>query len=247
VRTGKPSSPASTPAAVSETACAPGLVLQPEFLELLVHDLRTPLNVMTLSLRLLNKAVPKNDRETHGDLGLIEQNVKNIEAMLAALCDYMQLFHPGAPMDRTEFSPARVVEEILDARPSQEPRVILEAGSLDTGRLALDRTLARMAIAHGLSNAVAAAGDSPVRIRLAGQADVCRIEIAVDQPPPSTVKPGALSASEFERFLGNVKERRGIDLGIVAKVSERFGGSARLEVQDGRASLLILEWPRERA
>ena len=38
-------------------------------------------------------------------------------------------------------------------------------------------------------------------------------------------------------------ERRGLDLAIAARVTELFGGTARLEVEPGQRSALILEWP----
>ena len=151
------------------------------------------------------------------------------------------------PTNRVEFNPARLLEELLDKRAPGEPRVLLEAASTEPGRVTLDPSLAREALAHALANAVTASGDAPVRVRyLEGNDGFCRIAFTVDQAPPPTVAPGPLSA-EFERFLSNAKERRGLDLAIVAKICERFGGSARLEVQEGRGSVLILDWPVHRA
>lgn len=244
-RTSTPSSPGPAPSPTGEAERAPGLALEPRFLEFLVHDLRTPLNVMRLSLRLLAKAGKKDDPETTDDLEMIEQNVKKIETMLSTLCDYLRLFDPTAPTHRLEVSPSWLLEECLDGRSSREGRVILEEASPDPGRVTLDLALARLALTHALANAVGASNGTPVRVRLKGEDGLCRIEIAVQQPPPPTVKSGTLS-TEFERFLSNPRERRGLDLAIVAKICERFAGSARLEVQEGGGSLLVLDWPAHR-
>ncbi len=225
-------------------AAAPGLTVDATFLTMLIHDLRTPLNVMTLSARLLARAGLKGDPDASTDLSMIEQNVKKMEAMLAVLCDYIRIFEPGAPTDRVECSPARLVREVLGGRPSDATRVIFEEPPIP-GRVTLNDSLARTAIGHALTNALTAAGDGPVRIRVEHKGQLCRIEFEVRLAPPKTVKSTTLS-SEFERFLSNPNERRGLDLAVVAKISELFGGSARLEAREGQASLIVLEWPVNR-
>jgi signal transduction histidine kinase len=222
-------------------AAAPGLTVDATFLTMLIHDLRTPLNVMTLSARLLARAGLKGDPDAGTDLSMIEQNVKKMEAMLAVLCDYIRLSDPGTSADRVEFSPARLIREVLQARSTDAVRVILPDPSAP-GRVALNESLARMAIGYALSNALTAAGDGTVRVRVEDKGQLCRIELEVRLAPPKTVKSTTLS-SEFERFLSNPNERRGLDLAIVAKISELFGGSARLEAREGQASLIVLEWP----
>jgi hypothetical protein len=73
------------------------------------------------------------------------------------------------------------------------------------------------------------------------------VEFVVDLPPPSTVMAMELRPDRFERLTGTAKERRGLDLAIAARISEMFGGSARLEVVRERSSTIILDWPQRLA
>ncbi len=66
----------------------------------------------------------------------------------------------------------------------------------------------------------------------------------VDKPPPTTVSSMDIRPDKFERLAGSAAERRGLDLAIAARVSELFGGSARLEVEPGRRSTIVLDWPQ---
>jgi signal transduction histidine kinase len=100
-----------------------------------------------------------------------------------------------------------------------------------------------MALQHALSNAVTAAGESPVRIELGPDEDRVRIAFVVDRPPPATVQPIALRPDLYERLAGSAAERRGLDLAIAARISELFGGSARLDVVPGQSSTIVLDWP----
>jgi len=45
--------------------------------------------------------------------------------------------------------------------------------------------------------------------------------------------------------MGIEPDRLGLDLAIVARVTELFGGTARLEVEDGRGSTIVLDWPTQ--
>jgi hypothetical protein len=56
-----------------------------------------------------------------------------------------------------------------------------------------------------------------------------------------------LGPSSFERLCGFAAERRGMDLAIAAKVSELFGGSARLELTASRGTVVVLDWPERLA
>jgi hypothetical protein len=53
----------------------------------------------------------------------------------------------------------------------------------------------------------------------------------------------ALRPDAFERICGVAAERRGLDLAIAARVSELFGGTARLDAVEHRDTTVILDWP----
>jgi signal transduction histidine kinase len=217
------------------------------FFALVVHDLRTPLNVIGLSLRMIGQAVPKGDPDLDEDLRFIDENFKQIERMLTQLSDYCRLFEGEAAPATAAFSPRRLITELIEARavrPDAKPvpvRVDIVDSCPDEAEL--DPQRARTAIQYALANAVAAAGDGSVTVTSRGEPGRWVTEIAVDRPSPASVKPLTLRADRFERLCGTAAERRGMDLAIAARVSEMFGGSARLDVHPDRGTAVVLDWP----
>ena len=212
-----------------------------------MHDLRTPLNVVGLSLRMIDQAIPRDDPDLLEDLKFVEENFKQIERMLSQLSDYCRLYESEAPLTVSEFSPARMIGELVETRASrpgagpQPVRLRIEEScpaeaSLDPGR-------ARLAIQHVLANALASTQDVPVEVTLRGGPDRLITEVRIDHPPPPSVKSVALRPDAFERICGVAAERRGLDLAIAARVSEMFGGTARLDAVEDRHTTVVLDWP----
>lgn len=218
------------------------------FFPLIVHDLRTPLNVIGLSLRMIDQAIPKGNAELEEDLRFVEENFKQIERMLSQLSDYCRLFELESAGPPSEFSPERLLADVVEDR-SAKPgshkagSIRLEAQGSSPAEASLDMVRARQAFQYALDNAMAAANGVGVLIRLYGGPDRVVTELRIDQAPPPSVKSVELRPQVFERLCGTAAERRGMDLAIVARISEMFGGSARLEADDGKSTRIILDWP----
>jgi len=217
------------------------------FFPLIVHDLRTPLNVIGLSLRMIDQALPRGNAELEEDLRFVEENFKQIERMLSQLSDYCRLFESESPPQVSEFSPERLLAELVEAR-------ALKAGSKATpvrvdiqqscpAEASLDPIRARQAIQYALSNALAASNGKGIRIAMHGGPDRWVTEFEIDQAPPPSVKATELRPHLFERLCGIAAERRGMDLAITARISEMFGGAARLDVDPDRRTTIVLDWP----
>jgi signal transduction histidine kinase len=197
---------------------------------------------------MIDQAVPRNDPELLEDLRFIEENFKQFDRMLVQLIDYCRLFEGETPLTVADFSPARMIGELVEDR-SMKPgagssplRLHIEEScpaeaSLDPGR-------ARLAIQYVLSNALASTKDAPVEITMRGGGpDRLITEVRIDRPPPPSVKSLALRPDTFERICGTADERRGLDLAIAARVSEMFGGTARLDAVENRDTTVVLDWP----
>jgi len=217
------------------------------FLALVVHDLRTPLNVVGLSLRMIDQAIPRNDPDLLEDLKFVEENFKQMERMLSQLSDYCRLYETESPLTVTEFSPARLVAELVDDRTTRaaanSPPLRLRIEESCPPEASLDPGRARMAIQYVLANALASTQDMPVEITLRGGPDRLITEVRINRPPPSSVKSVSLRPDAFERLCGTAAERRGLDLAIAARVSEMFGGTARLDAVENRDTTVVLDWP----
>ena len=221
--------------------------IDPRFLALVVHDLRTPLNVITLTIRAVGQSAPNPSPEFEEDLTFLFENAKQIEKMLAQLGDYCRLVESEQQPSAVEFQTRRFLSDFLEEkqskRDSEFKSVRLEFAPDSPEEVALDPNRVRLAINHALANAVVAAGESPVRLRSKGPAGRWVVEVVVEKSPPSTISSTKLLPHLFERLIGSAAERRGLDLAIASRVSELFGGSAKLEVEPGVRSVISLDWP----
>lgn len=216
------------------------------FLEILVHDLRGPLNVLKLTLHMLNEMARPSESELADDVFMMRQNIDEIDRMLIALVDYVQLPAKGSRLDPMEFNPARLLRELVELRTESTtgPEIHLETQDGPASVL-LDPSLTRHAWSRALENAATAAGDKgPVRVTLRGGPDRCRVEMTAETPPRESVVATELHPDHYQRILGNAAERRGIDLALVAMISALFGGQARLDVEPGTRTTLVIDWPR---
>ncbi|WP_406697296.1 HAMP domain-containing sensor histidine kinase [Singulisphaera sp. Ch08] len=217
------------------------------FFPLIVHDLRTPLNVVGLSLRMIDQALPRGNPDLEEDLRFVEESFKQIERMLSQLSDYYRLFEPETPAQSMEFSPERLLSEIVETRSlkagAKAVPIHVEVRQSCPSEALLDQNRAKQAIQYALGNALAASKVEGVHVTLHGGPDRWVTEFSVKHPPPPTVTSVELRSDLFERLCGTAAERRGMDLAIAAKISESFGGAARLEVDETRGSTIILDWP----
>lgn len=231
----------------SGAASASAPLADPHFASMIVHDLRTPLNVIGLSLRMVNQTVSNGDPDLEEDLRFIDENLKQIERMLAQLSDYCRLFDLDTAPFASEFSPQQLVSELAERRAARgggkTVPVQLEVDDSCPEEASLDQPRVVMAIQHALANAAAAAGDGPIVVTLRGARDRWIIEVTTRRPAPPSVASQSLRPRAFERLCGTVADRRGLELAIVARISELFNGSARFQVHEDRSTSIIMDWP----
>jgi len=217
------------------------------FLAVVIHDLRTPLNVFVLTIQSMAHSGPQKTAEFDEDLTFLQENARQIEKMLAQLGDYCRLIEGGPEVSGVDFDPRRFLADFLEDRRSgpagEGDPVRLEVADGCPPEVSLDPSWVKLALQHAVANAVAAGGRSPIRVRADGRPGRLVVEVIVDGPPPPTVEALDLRPGQFERLTGVPAERRGLDLAIAARVSELFGGSARLEIEPGRRSTIVLDWP----
>ncbi len=221
--------------------------LDSRFLALVVHDLRTPLNVIGLTIRAITQTIPNRSVELDEDLTFIKDNAAQIEKMLSQLGDYCRLIDRESPLMSSEFDPRRFLSDFVEvhrSRPGADLQPLkLELTETSPVEVTLDQNRVKLALQNALANTLNAAGKTPVRLRSSANDGRWIIELIVDKPPPQTVVSRTLRPEQFERISGSAAERRGLDLALAAHVSESFGGTARLEVEPEQRSSVVLEWP----
>jgi signal transduction histidine kinase len=214
-------------------------------LAMIVHDVRNPLNVIGLTLRVIEQLPAPKRSEIQEDLNFLRDNAGQIEKILGVLSDVCRLGELGTPSP-VPIDPRRFVEAVLAERASRPngkafpARFVAEPGT--PGTVEVDPTHARVALLSALTNAAAAA-DSPLQVRTSGGNDRWSVSIAVDRAPPSTVHSTDAIQDRFERVIASVAERQGLDVTMAAWIVRRSGGTARFDVDPGRRSTIVLEWP----
>ena len=222
--------------------------IESRFLSLLAHDLRNPLNVIGLSLRMIEEELPEGNREVREDLDILRQNVAQLARMLSFLSDFARQVDEHPALEPQPFDPRRLVAEVAEEAAGQLGSTVIpirvQVCEGCPTEVTLDPGRARLGLRYALTNAVASACGSPIGVVARGKGDRLEIEIGIERPPRSTVRSTHLRGDLFERVLGNETERLGMDMAIAARVSELLGGSARLQTEEGRSSAIVLDWPQ---
>ena len=214
-------------------------------LAMIVHDLRNPLNVIGLTLRVIEQMPAATRAAIQEDLTFLKDNAGQIEKSLGLLSDLCRLGDLGPP-GPMEFNPRRLVEEILEEKAHRgndkayPATFVSEPGTPES--VVLDPMHARLAILAALINA-AAVTDRPLTVRSSGADGRWTLAIDVDRPPPATVHPEQARAERFERLIGSTSERKGLDLALAAWIADQSGGKVRLDIEPGRRSTIVLDWP----
>ena len=215
-------------------------------LSAIVHDIRNPLNVIGLTLRVIEQMPNAERGEIQEDLIFLRDNAAQIEKMLALLSDVVRLIDLAGATDPHPMDPRRFLEEVLADRshkPSEKgypARLIVDPST--PGEVVLDPIRARMALLSALTNA-AGATDRPLQVVSSADSGRWSIRITVEKAPPPTAAAMAQVPDRYERLIGSAAERRGLDLLLADRLSRGFGGSIRLEIVPGMSSTIAIDWP----
>lgn len=224
--------------------------IDPKLLGTIVHDLRNPLNVIQLSARMIEQTRHTGSADLDEDLSILRQNTQQLELMLQQLGDYCRQYETSTLSAAMRFSTKHFVSDVVELqRESATPSVTDR--SIDTEfrpgapeHLELDLSRARLALGLALRNALIASPRGTVRIIVDGGDEHVAFRVVTDGPLKGPTTPATpLRGDSFERLLPVAAERRALDLAIVGRISDLFGGTAAFEVETGTSSTILLQWP----
>jgi len=213
---------------------------------MIIHDVRNPLNVIGLTLRVLEQLPPDRRADIQDDLKFLQENANQIERLMVLLSHFCRLFELPGPPDPMPIEPAPFVEDILAVRAyrttekAYPARFEVRAGTPD--RVVIDPARTKLALLAALMNAAGAA-DRPIAVEVAGAGDRWTIGIAVDKAPPTNVAPFEARPDQFERLIASPAERKAFDLAIAAWIVRGLGGSVRLDVVPGHRTTIVIDLP----
>jgi signal transduction histidine kinase len=196
-----------------------------ELVGIVSHDLRSPLNAISLAAHCALRRGVANEY-TQRSLQIIRSAAGRATRLVHDLLDYTQVLHgTGLPIKRQKFCLFQLAEEIIDELRASFPSAefALEREGVTEGHWDRDR-LAQL-ITNLVGNAATYGESAPIRVRVVGDGSEVGVHIHNDgEIIPSEVMPQLFEplrrGSEKGR-VGNI----GLGLFIVSEVARAHGGT----------------------
>ena len=214
------------------------------FIGILGHDLRNPLNAITMAASLISRAEPNAAKPATRIL----TSAGRMERMIAQLLDFTRVrLGRGIPLDRTSVDLSevcRVTIGELETATDCEVRLEQEGdtnGNWDRDRLAqLVSNLVANACHHGKQG-------SPVMVRLDGTAaERVRLEVRNQGTIPSELMPVLFEPMRSKTAGQRTRKQAGLGLGlyITQQIVLAHGGEIRVESDETQGTRFFITLPR---
>ncbi|HWQ32109.1 MAG TPA: PAS domain S-box protein [Blastocatellia bacterium] len=223
--------------------------LKDEFLAIVSHELRAPLNAIQGWIRLLREG-HLSPEEAERAMETIERSAYSQNRIISDLLDVSRIITGKLRLNVRPLDPARVIEAAIEAvRPAAEARLVRIQKILDQGAgpVSGDSDRLQQIVWNLLSNAIKftpKGGSVQVRLERVNS----HLEIIVSDTGQG-IKPELLPYI-FDRFRqGDSSSTRrhgglGLGLAIVRHLTEMHGGTVRAESQgEGRGATFIIRLP----
>jgi signal transduction histidine kinase len=214
----------------------------------LAHEIRNPLNAMSMNLQMLEEELPTGNGPEQAELGeLLESTKSEIKRLESLVNNFLAYARPSRPRFESR-NLNTVVREVLkfldvDFRQSRvELHSDLEPLLPDTE---IDDTQFKQALLNLLVNArqvLPEGGSVTVRTRAGARGEIV-LEVEDNGPgiPPETRE------RIFEVFYSSRGGGTGLGLPIARQIIERHGGTIQLQSEEGRGTRFTIRLPRHHA
>ena len=210
----------------------------------LVHELRNPLNSMSLNLQLLEEDFSDSQRE-RGDLQKrirrVRDEVKNLDRILTDFGRYSRL----SPLTLEFVDIGTLIEEVLDFNEPEAQRqniqVICEIEKLPLAEL--DRAQFKQALLNLVINAHQAMDDGG---KLIVRAKASNGHISIELEDTGKGIDAAIIDKIFDLFVSTKEGGTGVGLAIVKQIVESHGGSIRVHCQANQNTTFSIQLPVKR-
>lgn len=213
------------------------LALVGQMLAQITHEVRNPLNAMSLNAELLAEDVV--DAEARAMLETITGEIRRLERITAR---YLDLSRRRTP-EVQPCEPLALVREVVRVEEEALRRAGVEAtvSGDDPRMVELDAEALRRALRNMVRNAVEA-GARHVRLEVAVEGEDLVVRVADDGPG---LEPGQADRA-FEPFFTTKAQGTGLGLAISRQELEDVGGALRLDSAPGGGCLCTLSMPMGR-
>jgi len=223
------------------------------FLAILSHDLRNPLNSISMTAQLV-PLVCKDPLEALACGQQISRNVSVMERMIADLLDYTRTrLGAGMPVKPASLDLGNLARELFEEFRTSHPQRDIQLrtdGDLN-GQWDSDRV--RQAISNLLANAIQhGSADFPVTLSLRGEESDIFVDVHNDGDP---IPPGELSkifdplirGSSAEQPRKNRPNSIGLGLYIAREVAKSHGGRIDVSSSEEEGTSFTIRLPRNAA
>lgn len=219
-----------------------------DFLNAVSHDLRTPLNGLTLRTNLAEMQLGMEDKAgLEQSLAEIRQSAQGVAEMLDQLLDYSRIERDISPPARERFKLSEVVAEVLlDVGPSAELKSLRVLNEVPPSLWLLsDRLKLKRVLNNLVSNAVKFTQQGSVRVVTEWRnrdVEIHVIDTGVGIPPEKV----GMIFDEFYQVGNDQRDRRkgfGMGLPIARQLTARIGGEVQVHSALGQGSRFTIVLP----
>lgn len=219
-----------------------------DFLNAVSHDLRTPLNGLTLRTSLAEMQMNMADKAgLEQSLSEIRASAQGVAEMLDQLLDYSRIDRDSGPATRETFNLADAVTEVIrDVEPqAQQKQIVLKNEVPAEVMVMTDRVKLKRILNNLVGNAVKFTHSGSIRVAMdwrARDAEVHVIDTGVGIPSDKL-------STIFEEFvqLGNDSRDRkkgfGMGLPIARQLTTKLGGEIQVHSTVGQGSRFTVILP----
>jgi signal transduction histidine kinase len=214
----------------------------------LAHEIRNPLNVLSMNLQMLEEEVAAR---VSGDAGELREYLSALQAEIRRLSSLVNNFlsyaRPNQPCFATRDLNQLIGEIVVLVRPEFEARDITLRQELSPflPHVDLDEAQIRQAIMNILMNTTQILKPGGTVVIHSGVGEKGEVVATIEDDGPG-IKPEDRQ-KVFEVFFSTRGGGTGLGLPIAARIMEAHGGTIDVESEPGRGARFILTLPRRHA
>jgi signal transduction histidine kinase len=208
------------------------------------HDLRSPLNAISLAAESALQRGETNERNRRS-LRIIQSAAGRATRLVHDLLDYTQVLHgSGLPIKREDFCLLKLANEIVDELRASFPSAEFTFESEGETQGHWDRDRLAQLLTNLVSNASTYGSGAPIRVRIVGNESDVRLQVHNHgEPIPAELIPGVfepLSRATENRRAGNI----GLGLFIVNEIVLAHAGTVTVQSSAEDGTTFSVSLPR---
>ncbi len=209
----------------------------------IAHEIRNPLNALSLHLQLLREQLADPDVSREALLARTDTMIAEVGRMESLVQNLLEVSR-GGPIQRHEERLDDVVHSVVErlAADLDRGRTRLELALASKRSIPMDRTSVERALTNIVANAVEAAGPGGT-VWIATRDDPYSSVVVVDDNGPGI--PSEARERVFELFWTSKRGGTGLGLPLARRAVERHGGELEVLERPGGGSRFVIHLPPE--